>query len=265
MGFRHSKLDPWWLKRGPGAKLLFIFRLAVDACTEHLYQGFFAGKPGKGTPTALKYIARDRGVLRGIDESYADFAVRLRRWLDDRKMQGHPIGLLLSLRGYCNADVRIRTVDRNGNWWTLERDLVITYTLRRENWNWDGVPASPDWARFWVIIYPTADNKPWGPTPYTIGSPSLWGGAIGTADHTIGTTATPQQVRDVQGICDEWKAPGRCERIIIAFDDASFDPAAAAGSAGMPDGDWGAHFTTSGSPRGPVRLSTARYWPGRRA
>lgn len=270
MAFRDTilRLAPKWVKgrqvRGIGARLLGLFGLALDACVEHLLQGFYARLPGKGTPTALPYIGRDRGIRRGRGESHESYARRLQRWLEAHRMKGHAHELAMQLRGYCNADVRIRIVDRNGNWWTLDRDWSVSYRLRRDNWDWDGRPASPEWSRFWVIIYPTADNLPWGPTPQTIGGAGLWGGALGTAGYTIGTTATLQEVRDVQSICEEWKSPSRCEGIIIAFDDASFDPMAASGSAGMPDGDWGVHFTTSGSPRGPVRLRTARYWPGRK-
>jgi hypothetical protein len=50
--------------------------------------------------------------------------------------------------------------------------------------------------------------------------------------------------------------------IIVAFDAASFDPAAGVSDPGMPGGAWAHWSTNNAGVQEAVRLSTARYWDG---
>lgn len=229
----------------------------ADAVEEHARQATTVRFPEYAPSDALPYFARDRRIRRGIGESRAAYNVRLLRWLDDHRTRGNPYALMRQLQAYCNAAVRIRTVDARGNWYTTERDGSREFLLNQGNWNWDDADAAR-WARFWVIIYPTAEGLPWAEGP-TWGTPGLvWGDPT----RTWGTTATPQQVADVRALVRDWKPAGtRCEHIIIAFDDASFVPDGSSGD--LPDGTWG-RCSTTGSVRARARLSTARYWRGTR-
>lgn len=246
------ELMPSWLSSGEGELHQYALGIVRDAANERARQAAHCRFPETGPNDALSYQQRDRLIVRGIDETRESYAARLVQWLNDHRKRGNPFELMHQLRGYCNCDVRIRTVDRRGNWFTRERDGTESFALDTGAWDWDAVPASPDWARFWVIIYPTTDPlpQPWQATR-TWGMGYRWGDG-----RTWGTTATPEQVSMVRSIVKLWRPEGtRCEWIIIAFDDTSFDPMAP-----EPDGDW--DLWSVGDPRLKNRLVTARYWKG---
>lgn len=253
------KLLPSWLTEGEGELVLGSLGVLKDAWLERLTQGLYARFPSYAPESALAYLGRDRKIVRGINESAASYSARLLRWLEDHRIRGNPFALMAQLRAYCNADVRIRTVDAAGNWFTLDRDGTRSFTLGAGNWDWDTEAAS-QWSRFWVIIYPTADGEPWS-DPGDWGDAALWGSGVWGANSTatIGTTATREQVASVRSIVREWQPDGtRCEWIIVAFDDASFDP-----TAPEPDGTWGLWGKDDGAGNYvPSRLRTARYWKG---
>ncbi len=250
------KLAPSWLTTGEGELVMASLSLLVDDFGARARLGLIARFPQHAPEDALAALGRDRRIVRGINEPAAAYAERLTRAIDDHRTRGSPFALLRQLRAYLQADCMVRTVDRRGNWFTIAADGTESFVLNAGNWDWDGTPASPQWARFWVIIYPKDGVTPWAPAG-TIGSPTLWGnGLIGNSGYTIGTTATRDQVAAVRSIVREWKPAGRtCEWIIIAFDEATFTPAGATD----PSGDWGDWGDGAG---GPSRLSTARYWKG---
>ena len=139
----------------------------------------------------------------------------------------------------------------------MAADGTRSVAINKANWDWDSDPyALVRWSRFWVVIYP---NGLWSPGPN-------WGDAgfvYGTPGQTWGTTATTDQVASVQAIVSDWKPAGtRCVNIIVAFDNASFDPATARDGSGLPDGTWGRWGKYVGGVAVPARLATARYWDG---
>jgi hypothetical protein len=253
----HRALAPRWLTLGEGDAVGMSIGIVVDAAAQRAYEGTLARFPQHCPDECLPLIGRDRLIVRGIDEAAEGYAERLVGWLDAHRGRGNPYALAEQLRAYCQADVRVRTVDARGNWYTIDRDGSRSFVLNTGSWLWDGTPAAPEWARFWVIIYPTAAGEPWSEGP-DWGDVDLWGGAWGTPGYTWGSTATPGQVAAVRAIVSQWKPAGtRCEHIIIAFDDASFDPAAP-----EPDGTWDRQ--SIGDPSVARRLATARYWDGAR-
>lgn len=160
--------------------------------------------------------------------------------------------------GIPGPEVIVRTVTNTGVWHTRDQLGALSRVVSSpDNWDWDGSPSS-EWSRFWVIIYPPPglwdQSEEWG-------DPDLWtSGVFGTADKTIGTSATPQQVVDIRNIISDWKPAGtQCEWIIIASDLSSFDPA---DTTTEPDGLWGNWGKIVGGQYVSSRLSTARYWKG---
>lgn len=256
------KLLPRHFTRGDGELVLSSLAELKEGAVERAYQGLQARFPSTELPSALSSLGRDRKIVRGINEPATSYAERLVRWLDDHRVRGNPFALMGQLRAYCQADVRIRTVDASGNWFTLERDGSRAWMLKQLNWDWDGKPRSPYWSRFWVIIYPTSDGQPWAKMTPTIGVDGPWGDTIGAPGYTIGTTATPEQIASLRSIIREWQPDGtRCEWVIIAFDDASFDPEGI--SPPNPDGNWGAFGKYDGSGNYvKARLDSARYIRG---
>lgn len=261
-----KKLMPSWLTTDEGEKVHFSLGVVMDGFVERARQGLIARFPQHAPSDAFSPLSRDRKITRGIGETDAAYAARLLPWLDDHRVRGNPFALMKQLAAYCNAAVRIRTVDSSGNWFTRDRDGTESYLLAQANWNWDSAPAIAgvtQWSRFWVIIYPTSDGLPWAQS-LAWGNGALWGtGQFGTSPTaTIGTTATREQVADVRRIVAEWKPEGtKCEWIIIAFDDASFPPGTPAQPTPGPGlwGDWG---KVVGTTFVASRISTARYWEG---
>lgn len=250
---------PWLVDDGEESTLIqYSLDLVLDAALQRTYLGLLAKLPDTaaelGIAGALEGIGRDRRILRGLGpEAAATYATRLKAWLPDAKKRGSPFALLKVLQQFIGGGSSMRTVDARGNWFSRSAAGVETYLLNTGNWNWDStVPSSPQWSRFWVIIYP---GTRWSHSA-TWGSGQLWG----DTEKTWGTTATPSEVAQVRGIVADWKPAGtRCVNIIIAFDAASFNP-----TSPEPDGKWGKWFKSVGGVMVPSRLTTANYWDGTR-
>ncbi len=238
-------LLPSWLSTDDGERVAYSLNVLFDWARERVRLGLLARFPDFAPADALGAIGRDRRIVRGIDEPAASYAVRLKRWLDDHLVRGNPWALLEQLRAYCNAPMMVRIVDRRGNWHSIAADGTRSRVLRAGNWDWDGAPASPRWARFWVIIYPV-DGAPWPDI-------AAWGGWSETG------TATTEQVASIRQIVREWKPAGtRCEWIIVSYDEA-FEPTSVITE---PQGRWAGFHDVSSASADPARLDTARYWKG---
>lgn len=238
---------PRWLSEGEGGQVLFSLGFLMDGAIERLRQGVHARFPADAPADALALLGRDRRIRRGLGETDSAYRVRLVQWLDDWRTVGNPYALMRQLRAYINQPLVLRTVDMRGNWYTLNADGARDVALAQGNWNWDSADPSR-WSRFWVILYPPSTLWTRGPN---IGDADLWGGAIGTAGYTIGSTARPEEVAGVRAIVHEWKPAGtRCVKIILAFNPEDFAPD---GSGAQPDGTWNLS---------PNREVNAAYWPG---
>lgn len=246
-------LAPRWLTEEEGEKVGYSLDLVLDGFVERLRQGLYARLPQNDpngvttAPTdALEAMGRDRRVIRGINESNQSYAVRLTRWLDDRRRAGNPYMLMQKLAEYTGAGAAFRTVDVRGNWYSRDANGTETALLKQANWNWDGLGASPKWSRFWVIVYP---NGLW------TNGPIAGAFTMGTANLTFGTTATPEHIVTLRHLVNDWKPAGTvCVDIIIALDSASFNPAAP-----EPDGQWRIWAKQPSNTTIASRLSTARY------
>ncbi len=246
------RLVPSWLNSGEGELVGYTLMWLNDISLERIYLGHLArfpqnGPNGETAPTdALAALGRDRGVIRGIDETDASYAYRLTQWLVDARTRGTAFTLMKQLAAYCDWDgskgCSFRVVDSRGNWYSRSATGVETSSLDTGNWNWDGEEATR-WARFYAIVYPGTrwvEGPDWGD--------STWG----ATNETWGTTATPEHVATMKEIVADGKPAGTNGAIIIAFDDASFDP-----TSPEPDGTWGRPYYGADAP--PSRLATARY------
>lgn len=250
-------LGPTWLTKEEGELVGYALDILKDGFVQRLMLGLLARFPEQdaegrpATPDAQAAQGRDRRVTRGFLETPESYALRLLRWLDDRRQAGSAFALLNKLAEYVGTP-SFRTVDARGNWYTRNADGTTSVVLKQGNWNWDG-PVGDRWSRFWVIIYP---NGLWTADPYE------WGNAAGPnwgeGPFTWGSTATADQVQTIRSIVADWKPQGtRCVNIILALDPASFNPASP-----EPNGLWGRWSKTVAGVQVPARLSTARYWDG---
>lgn len=141
-----KKRSVTWLRIGRAEKLLYAIALQIDTLADMLVAGIKLRFPGLYTYESLPYIGRDRRITRGRSESSANYAERLRRWLDDHRHRGNGIALLTQLFiHYAPNNFPIDLVYKNGRRYRLATDGTITR---------DKVTAVPTarWAR-WTLYY----------------------------------------------------------------------------------------------------------------
>lgn len=248
-----------WLTKDDGGDVIASLSLVADDFVARAKLALMTRFPDYAIDdVALAALGRDRKIIRGINEPAAAYAARLIRALDDHRRRGNPFALLEQIRAYLQADCVVRTVDRRGNWFSIDADGNQSSSTDTGNWTWDEHPASPQWARFWVIIYPAGGTDPWARAGATIDGAVAGAWIAGSASQrTFDTTATQDQVAQLKSIIRDWKPAGtRCEWVIVVFDDP--DAATFAPSGGVdPAGEWADWGDGEGRP---VRLTNASYW-----
>lgn len=262
------KLGPGWLVRDSVTlpdgttrevdnRILWVMILLLDALIERAKKGVKARFPGAGaTEDSLVYLGRDRLIGRGPTEPRETYEVRLRGFVDKHRTRGNSWRMMEQIRAYCSPhEVRVRIWTERGKVKTIERDGSFV-TNRTTEWDWNGDDIEDYWSRFWVLIYPTTDSPqmPW--------ARPLWG-SVTWGQFYWGSTATPADVQAIRSIVETWKPEGsHCEHVMIVFDDADFDPEAAAPP--LPDGTWGPWSKNVGGEQVPTRNTNVAYWPGTR-
>lgn len=283
-----EKRLPGWARRPSRlhwARLAETIALIFDVLIDGLYEGRLAAMPGQVEGSlafesidALPLIGRDRGMVRGFTETTPSYAAALRGWLGAAGRKATAFELLAQLRRVLGPNPpRVRCVSPLGTWHTIEADgtrrlhfadapgfqidpdgTASAITTEAHPWDW-GDPFT-----LFVIIYaPT--NEPLTDDEGEFGDgTSFWGDPNGLLG-TVGTTATLAFVELIRGLILAWTPAGiRVPRIIVAFDDASFDPETPGPypAAGFPDGTWERGCAIVGGKLVRTRLDTARYWRG---
>lgn len=245
-------LVPAWLSEGDGGLVLHSLAVMKDVFLASLRAGLEARFPTKSGDSALTLTGDARGIIRGRSETSAHYAARLKRWRFPRghRVRGDAFALLEQISEYFGG-IHCRTIDIAGN--VHDRTAAGVETFSYANaWDWDGEPPSPNWGRFWVILYPNPE-APMAVQP-NLGDPALWGGALGTAGTTIGQTGvTADDVNAVRWLMSRrnWKPAGTLgEWIIVSLDGT--DPA--------PDGEWLHWSKMIDDTQSPARSSAFRYW-----
>ena len=269
---------PGWIREGTGRDFLDTMMWVVDGLAEGVHQVRLGTMALDDDPPAdaVPLFAKDRRIPQGFNEPITDYYARSASWRQIWTGAGRVRPLMESLAaiwgptppkirlvrnfGWANGNFRARWTTRNPDG-TYERHIEDP-----SNWDWDG-QLLPN--RAWVIIYAPTQ------TP-VMGEDGNYGGILlpvwgetgvrpdGTFDQkTIGTTAWREYVTRTQYVLDLMKpASVRIDKIIIAFDPASFDPTSPLGTPGMPDGTWANWSKQQGGIQVPTRLDTARYWKG---
>jgi hypothetical protein len=218
---------PPWLKRGDGARLLNLFSLSRDGIEDWCRHGIRARFPEYGNAESLAEIGKDRSIFRGAFEPKATYQDRLRKWRSHWKYASNPFGLLRAVRAYLFPYTpKLRIVNDNSCWYTLNPDNSTEYVLGANNWDWDSNTRDPElicWSRMWLIIYST--DGPWDITP-PWDDPSLWQGQFDTPHAVWGLTAKLEELEGLRALMALMKPPSaRLEKIIVCFDDDAWDPA----------------------------------------
>ena len=245
---------PRMLRGYNGQGLIWALAVIQDATLAWSLEALLAKYPSFASEESMALIAENRRLFRGFAEPKAAFALRAIGWLDAHRRRGHCFALLEALAGYLAPfKVPMHVVNDSGLWYSRDGDGVESWhRADPTNFDWDGRKSK----RTWVILYPPPELWTAGPP---LGDPALWGGAVGSTAHTIGSTATPQQVADVRQIVRAISARhSQVEYVIVCFDQ-SFDPQSPPG-APMPDGTWG-FWSLVGDPPTPARNVACCYWP----
>lgn len=140
-----KRISPPWLQRTRGGALMGAFGDVLDAELETTAEGARARFPGKET-TALPTIGRERRISRGISETDAVYASRLRRWWIDHQKRGGAIAMLRQLEAFwATSPKRVSLRYPSGVWWTLGTDGTITKSTHSTN------ADLTRWARLQVV------------------------------------------------------------------------------------------------------------------
>ncbi len=261
MGLRHilaNYLPSWLGDQNPtapswGYRTLAAAALLVDGQIQVVLEASLAAV-GRGTPTALKYLALARGVTRGRLDTDETFGDKLATWIDLAKARGGQRGLARELAGYL-GESRVRVINRAGHWVTVDADGTLTETDAA--FDWDSV-SHPERAEFlaeqFIVVY---SPPAWIERPLTLGD------LTGADGYAIGHLVTPQEKDAVLGIVDRAKAAHTMIRAVIFTTDAArFDPTV---PASCPDGTWGAWGTRGNGSRTKSGrdLTSCRFWEPR--
>lgn len=251
-------ISPWWLSdrreqgKTVGYRFLWSVIAPLDALLEGLLQGMRASWPGSGTPTALPYIGRSRGIVRGQDDTDEEYAAKLRGWLDRWERAGSQLALAREFHEYLSDHPRVRVINRAGHWVTMNADGSVE--VADATWDWDSV-SNPEragyWSELWIVVY-TSQFAPSG----TWGDGRVWGGR----DSGLGHVVKRVDRTALLNLIGTWKAAhSKVRAVIFTTDDTLFDPE---DPDTCPDGTWGQWSLPGSDPRVPggrVR-TTCRYW-----
>lgn len=260
-----SYIPPWLSERlqtgrNRGFSLLWSMIAPLDAAADVLLQGMRAAWPGKGTSTALPYIGRTRGLIRNQNETDAEYAERLRGWLDEWREAGSQLQIAKVVHEYLRTRPKVRIVNRAGKWITVDTDGTVT--THQATFDWDSV-SHPEragyWSDLWLVVYSAPTQ--WGTSgPFldTAGAPTWGADQLG-----IGHDDTREEYDALTGLLAQWKAAHSLIRAVIFTSDATlFDPTTPASLPNGQWGEWGNH--NSGSRVASSRnLTTCRYWEPR--
>lgn len=248
---------PKWLTERPTFKnafrMLFTMVSRLDAGTEILVQLTNARYPGVGTPTALPLIGQSRGLIRGLADTNASFALYLRQWLQLWKHAGQQAALAKAVAHYL-GNVKVKSVNRGGTMVTVDTDGTVT-TEYGVAWDWDS-KSNPEkaghWSELWLIVY----TPPW-PRDGQWGVGEKWGANTLGFGHDVPRV----DVDAVRGLLADWKRnSSRVNCIIFTYDATLFDPTT---PSTMPDGyfgKWSKDDPANPGRRIRSRFVDCRYW-----
>lgn len=255
-------LCPGWLQGTWALRVMYSigvhFDLIVELCVRAVWLRFPRSNACLGALTA---IGRDRGIVRGFDESDASYAERCSRWIADRRRRGGPYALLRQIQGYLTGhEVSLRVVTQKGHWYQVAADGTESWAsdIGDAQWNWDA--SLYDGSEYFVVI--SVPSTLWSiQTTWDVnehGTVIPWGD---TTHGVLGLTATRAQVDTLKMLVREWGAPHAvCLWIVLAFDAGSFVPGATDSATAGNWGNWGIDIATG---KIAARSPTARYISGR--
>lgn len=190
---------PRWLRRETGAKVLFAVGVQFDALTDGLVAGVKSRWPGAYGYESLTLVGRERRMRRGIAETDAGYAERLRGYLDAHRRRGGPYELLEQVHAYYAANpFAADLIYYSGRMFQMNAAGEISlYADAGALYPWNPDSDSARWCRQWLMYA-------W-PTP--ISSDGTWGSGGTWGDGRVwGSDVTAAEARDIRALVREWAA-----------------------------------------------------------
>jgi hypothetical protein len=158
---------PEWLTTDNAEKYMYVLQTCTDILLDKMNQAVKFRMPGQGDPSQLPYLANDRLLVQGPNETNRAFIARLTEAFETWKTAGSRGTILGQLQAYLQgsypgvAATMPEMAIVGGYYPTVTTwDTVYTgdalgtpptrATIQPSNFNWDG--KSRDW-RAWLILY----------------------------------------------------------------------------------------------------------------
>jgi hypothetical protein len=164
---------------------MYTIWVQYDAMADAAGYAVLARFPSRAPPDAFQWLALDRQIFQGPNESSAGYVARLQQWLDLWRHAGSATGVMLSILGYLSPQqpkvviVQSAAPSIQSTWYTYPEGAnpfppgasnpspPNVYAAVISNWQWDGASQPYYYAymywRSWVVIFsPPGDaNSPW--------------------------------------------------------------------------------------------------------
>jgi hypothetical protein len=201
---------PFWMQGAEFSKLMYAIGVHLDGLADMATIAVQYAFPGYYAFDTLDPIGRARGIVRGPAETNADYAERLRGWLDAHRLRAGPVGLLTQLREFWDAAVyNIAEVNVGG----LRYQVLPDGSLLHDVISWSPIDDASRWAQYWVFLdWPMAatDDGIWD-DPGTWDDGGMW---------DLDSSFTAQDVDDLTRVPRAWNA-AHCERGQVVLLDGS--------------------------------------------
>ena len=227
-----ERVAPPWLRGFYGLRFLYAMAIPWDGLIDSAIEAVSAGFPGYTTNESLPYLARDRRIPRGSEESDESFAERLRLFRAVQATRGGARALLRQLRAYLTGHaMALEIVNDFGTRWSVDAFGVENFTTPNlPDWGWNyyytPTPTNPVHSdRFYVLIHAYQD-------PTFAQRAGVMSDAHPFGSGTLGSTLSAIQVSGLRALITDWAA-AHCvlAKTILIFDLTDWN-------ANPPSGDW---------------------------
>lgn len=95
-----------------------------DVDTYQWWHSLLSRFPSLAPADALPYLAADKLIITGPNETEAATRARIKGWLNEAVLSGLPLGLALALQAYAPGYPKISIANKKSTWYTLEAGAV---------------------------------------------------------------------------------------------------------------------------------------------
>lgn len=144
-----KRVSPPWLQGTNGYKLLYSFGSTMDMILDSGYAALKLKMPGLYDYSTLPLIGQERKLRRGLVETDASYALRLRRWWAAARGRGNPYEMIRQLEAYNDPGTGISIIYRSGRRFSLTGPGQILMD-DLPSWNPDATPEL--WATYTIVL-----------------------------------------------------------------------------------------------------------------